>query len=117
MAFCTGRCMCHRDVRRSFEAADVTAMVERVFQDRVQFHDGDGEIAPGITVHHVGGHTAGLQFLRVKTARGWVVLAEFHIRLSPRRSGLALILRMTSWLGMAEAPFSSSPKMATGAGQ
>ena len=41
MAFCTGRCMCHRDIRRSFEADDVTAMVERVFRDRVRFHDGD----------------------------------------------------------------------------
>ena len=76
MAFCTGRCMCHRDVRRSFEESDVTAMVGRVFQGRVQFHDGEDEIAPGITVHHVGGHTAGLQFARVKTARGWVVLAS-----------------------------------------
>jgi glyoxylase-like metal-dependent hydrolase (beta-lactamase superfamily II) len=76
MAFCTGRCMCHRDLRRSFEVDDVTAMVGRVFQDRVQFHDGAAEIAPGITVHHVGGHTAGLQFMRVKTARGWVVLAS-----------------------------------------
>jgi glyoxylase-like metal-dependent hydrolase (beta-lactamase superfamily II) len=76
MAFCTGRCMCHQDVRRSFEVEDVTAMVGRVFRGRVQFHDGDGEIAPGITVHHVGGHTAGLQFMRVKTQRGWVVLAS-----------------------------------------
>ncbi len=76
MAFCTGRCMCHQDVRRSFELGDVTAMVGRVFQGRVHFHDRDDEIAPGITVHHVGGHTAGLQFMRVKTARGWVVLAS-----------------------------------------
>jgi glyoxylase-like metal-dependent hydrolase (beta-lactamase superfamily II) len=76
MAFCTGRCMCHRDVRRSFEAEDVTAMVGRVFQDRVRFHDGTSEVAPGITVHHVGGHTQGLQFARVKTRRGWVVLAS-----------------------------------------
>jgi len=76
MAFCTGRSMCHRDVRRSFEESDVTAMVGRLYRGRVQFHDGEGEIAPGITVHHVGGHTAGLQFARVKTQRGWVVLAS-----------------------------------------
>jgi glyoxylase-like metal-dependent hydrolase (beta-lactamase superfamily II) len=76
MAFCTGRSMCHRDVRRSFEESDVTAMVGRLYQGRVQFHDGEAEIAPGITVHHVGGHTAGLQFARVKTQRGWVVLAS-----------------------------------------
>src|SRR5712692_6665744 len=59
MAFCTGRCMCHRDMRRSFEETDVTAMVGRLYQGRVQFHDGADEIAPGISVHHVGGHTAG----------------------------------------------------------
>ena len=50
-------------------------MVRHLFAGRMQFHDGAGEIAPGITVHHVGGHTAGLQVMRVKTARGWVVLA------------------------------------------
>ena len=27
-------------------------------------------------MHHVGGHTNGLQVMRVKTARGWVVLAS-----------------------------------------
>ncbi len=75
MAFCTGRRMCHSQLRRSFEAEDVAAMVRRLFAGRARFHDGDGEIAPGITVHHVGGHTAGLQVMRVKTARGWVVLA------------------------------------------
>jgi glyoxylase-like metal-dependent hydrolase (beta-lactamase superfamily II) len=40
------------------------------------FHDGDEEIAPGVSVHHIGGHTAGLQCVRVRTARGWVVLAS-----------------------------------------
>ena len=75
MAFCTGRCMRHPQLRRSFEEADVGAMIRRLFEGRVCFHDGEREIAPGITVHHVGGHTAGLQVVRVKTARGWVVLA------------------------------------------
>jgi glyoxylase-like metal-dependent hydrolase (beta-lactamase superfamily II) len=75
MAFCTGRCMCHPQMRRSFEEEDVTAMIGRVFRGRVQFHDGVDELAPGLTVHHVGGHTAGLQVVRVKTERGWVVLA------------------------------------------
>jgi glyoxylase-like metal-dependent hydrolase (beta-lactamase superfamily II) len=75
MAFCTGRCMCHPNLRRSFEEDDVTAMVGRLFRGRVQFHNGADELAPGITVHHVGGHTDGLQVMRVKTERGWVVLA------------------------------------------
>ena len=76
MAFCTGRCMCHANLRRSFEEADVAAMVGRLFRGRVQFHNGVDELAPGITVHHVGGHTDGLQVMRVKTERGWVVLAS-----------------------------------------
>jgi glyoxylase-like metal-dependent hydrolase (beta-lactamase superfamily II) len=76
MAFCTGRCMCHPQLRRSFEEGDISAMVRRLFAGRVQFHDGSGEIAPGITVHHVGGHTLGLQVMRVETRRGPVVLAS-----------------------------------------
>jgi glyoxylase-like metal-dependent hydrolase (beta-lactamase superfamily II) len=76
MAFCTGRCMCHPMMRYAFEAQDVSAMVRRVYEGRVQFHDGDEELAPGITLHKLGGHTKGLQVMRVKTARGHVVLAS-----------------------------------------
>jgi glyoxylase-like metal-dependent hydrolase (beta-lactamase superfamily II) len=76
MAFCTGRAMCHGPLRAPFDAGDVQAMVGRVFTDRVVFHDGDTELAPGLTLHRVGGHTRGLQVVRVKTLRGWVVLAS-----------------------------------------
>ena len=76
MAYCTGRCMCHGMLRGAFEADDVATMVHRVFEGRVQFHDGDAEFAPGITLHKLGGHTKGLQVVRVKTARGFVVLAS-----------------------------------------
>jgi glyoxylase-like metal-dependent hydrolase (beta-lactamase superfamily II) len=75
MAFCTGRSMCHSQQRRSFEEGDVAAMVRRLFVGRVQFHDGTDELAPGVTVHHVGGHTMGLQVVRVHIRRGWVVPA------------------------------------------
>lgn len=76
MAYATGRCMCHHLLSHPFEAEDVVAMVRRVFAGRVAFHDGEAEIAPGITVHRVGGHSKGLQVVRVKTARGPVVLAS-----------------------------------------
>jgi glyoxylase-like metal-dependent hydrolase (beta-lactamase superfamily II) len=76
MAYCTGRCMCHPIMRFPFEAQDVAAMVSRVFDGRVQFHDGDSELAPGVTLHKLGGHTKGLQVVRVKTERGYVVLAS-----------------------------------------
>jgi glyoxylase-like metal-dependent hydrolase (beta-lactamase superfamily II) len=44
------------------------------------FHDGTAELAPGITLHRVGGHSGGLQVVRVSTARGPLVLASdaFH---------------------------------------
>ena len=76
MAYCTGRCMCHSYLRHAFEVDDVKAMVGRVFDGRVEFHDGDSEIEPGLTVHRLGGHTQGLQIVRVQTRRGWVVLAS-----------------------------------------
>lgn len=76
MAFCTGRAMCDRPMRAAFDARDVQAMVGRVFKDRVVFHDGEAELAPGLSLHRVGGHTRGLQVVRVATRRGWVVLAS-----------------------------------------
>ena len=76
MAYCTGRCMCHNELRVAFDAEDVAAMVRRLFEGRVRFHDGASELAPGVILHHVGGHTSGLQTVRVRTRRGWVVLAS-----------------------------------------
>jgi glyoxylase-like metal-dependent hydrolase (beta-lactamase superfamily II) len=42
----------------------------------VFLYGGERELAPGITMHPVGGHTPGMQFVRVHTGRGWVVLAS-----------------------------------------
>jgi glyoxylase-like metal-dependent hydrolase (beta-lactamase superfamily II) len=74
MAYATGRCICHATLRIPFEVDDVVAMVRKVFADRVTFHDGEWAMAPGVTVHRVGGHSKGLQCVRVKTRRGHVVL-------------------------------------------
>ena len=76
MAFCTGRAMTHRHLSAPFDANDVTAMVRRVFDGRVEFHAGDATLYPGVTLHHLGGHTPGLQAVRVETGRGPVVLAS-----------------------------------------
>ena len=76
MAYSTGRCMCHAHQRIPFEVEDVTAMVRKVFAGRVVFHDGAEEVAPGLSLHHIGGHSKGLQCVRVNTRRGSVVLAS-----------------------------------------
>lgn len=76
MAYATGRLMCHRRLREAFDPEHIVGVVRQVYRDQVAFHDGDSEIVPGISVHHIGGHTLGLQAVRVNTARGWVVLAS-----------------------------------------
>jgi glyoxylase-like metal-dependent hydrolase (beta-lactamase superfamily II) len=76
MEYVTGRCMCHDLMRHPYEVEDVVHMVQCVYDQRVQFHDGAGQVAPGIEVHHIGGHTKGIQAVRVRTRRGWVVLAS-----------------------------------------
>ncbi|MBO1075002.1 N-acyl homoserine lactonase family protein [Roseomonas marmotae] len=76
MGFATGRHMCAGCLRATFEVEDVVAMVRALYADRVEFHEGDGEVAPGVTVHRVGGHTPGLQMVRVRTERGPLVLAS-----------------------------------------
>jgi glyoxylase-like metal-dependent hydrolase (beta-lactamase superfamily II) len=67
--------MAHQVMRIPFELDDIVAMVGKVFAGRVQFHDGVEQLAPGITLHKIGGHSKGLQCVRVKTKRGYVVLA------------------------------------------
>ena len=76
MAFATGPCMCEPYLRHPFTADHICAMVRNVFSGRVVFYDGDAEIAPGITAHKIGGHSRGLQALRVMTESGPVVLAS-----------------------------------------
>ena len=76
MAFATGPAMTHALLRQAYEVDDVVALVRRVHEGGVCFHDGSAEVAPGLEVHHVGGHTRGLQCVRVRTRRGWMVLAS-----------------------------------------
>jgi glyoxylase-like metal-dependent hydrolase (beta-lactamase superfamily II) len=71
MAFATGRQMGHAFMRAAYEVEDIVGMVRAVYAERVVFHDGDAAIAPGIEVHRIGGHTRGLQAVRVATERGW----------------------------------------------
>jgi glyoxylase-like metal-dependent hydrolase (beta-lactamase superfamily II) len=76
LAFATGRHMAHPFFAHAYELEGVLSMVRLAYGARVQFHDGDAEIVPGISVHHVGGHTHGLQVARIWTRIGWVVLAS-----------------------------------------
>jgi glyoxylase-like metal-dependent hydrolase (beta-lactamase superfamily II) len=76
MAYATGRCMGYETLRHPYSVEHVCGMVRHVFAGRVAFHAGDEEIAPGLSVHLIGGHAKGIQAVRVRTRRGWVVLAS-----------------------------------------
>lgn len=76
MAYATGHLMRHAALRSAFSVEDVVEVVRATYSDRVAFHRGERELAPGLSVHQIGGHTKGLQVVRVWTARGWLVLAS-----------------------------------------
>ncbi len=68
MAYCTGRAMCHGALRAAYEAADVQAMVGKLFAgSRGVSRRRRPNWRPGLTLHRVGGHTRGLQVVRVHT--------------------------------------------------
>ncbi len=76
MHYATGRHMGQPVFSGAYEVEDVVGMVRRAYAGRVRFHDGDAELAPGISLHLIGGHTMGLQVVRVATRRGRVVVAS-----------------------------------------
>lgn len=76
MAFATGRHMTRPALNHPFTSDHVAELVRAVHAGRVVFHDGDEELAPGLSVHLIGGHTDGLQVVRVETAQGALVLAS-----------------------------------------
>jgi glyoxylase-like metal-dependent hydrolase (beta-lactamase superfamily II) len=76
LAHATGPAMCSPFLRRPYDLEQVSQWLNELYRGRLTFHSGDEEIAPGISIHHVGGHTPGMQVVRVRTARGHVVLAS-----------------------------------------
>ena len=85
---------CGPDARRAHfarlcEPDDVAGLVRRNLAGGVAMVDGDAEVAPGITVHRVGGHTPGTQVVRIATASGFVVVASdashFYANVEQRR--------------------------------
>jgi glyoxylase-like metal-dependent hydrolase (beta-lactamase superfamily II) len=60
----------------SLEEEELVALVRLHFRGRVGLCDGSREVVPGVTVHHVGGHTMGSQIVQVETARGTAVVAS-----------------------------------------
>jgi glyoxylase-like metal-dependent hydrolase (beta-lactamase superfamily II) len=76
MNYVTGPWMQRPWFRRAYEPDEISRLVHLLHTDRLTLHGRDQEIADGVSVHWVGGHCAGQEIVRVRTARGWVVLAS-----------------------------------------
>lgn len=76
MSYVTGPWMQRPWFRRAYEPDELARLVHLLHAGRLTLHGRDHEIADGVSVHWVGGHCAGQEVVRVKTARGWVVLAS-----------------------------------------
>ncbi|WP_167706697.1 N-acyl homoserine lactonase family protein [Sphingobium fuliginis] len=81
IAGATGRDMRHAVCNHAFDIENIVEIVRLVHDGRVHFVRGDTNLAPGISLHLLGGHTRGLQGVRVNTPRGWVMLASDGLHL------------------------------------
>lgn len=81
LAYVNGPVKRHAVLRAGYDADDIAAMEALVQQGRVDLHNGNAEPLPGLELYHVGGHTDGLQIVRLRTAKGWLVLATDSVAL------------------------------------
>lgn len=76
LAFWTGPFASRGEFARHIEVVDVHQVERLTAEGRVTLVDGVQEVTEGVWVHRVGGHTPGMQIVRVRTAEGMVVLAS-----------------------------------------
>ena len=76
VAFWTGPYAKYAAFNASSNVESLARLVTVNYAGRMRIIDGEREVMPGIRVHRVGGHTAGLQIVTVDTTRGRVVLTS-----------------------------------------
>ena len=76
VAFWTGPVARYDAYRMSASPPALAELVRLNYASRVRLVEGEREVLPGLRVHRLGGHTAGLQIVSVETARGRVVLTS-----------------------------------------
>ncbi|WP_295845946.1 N-acyl homoserine lactonase family protein [Tardiphaga sp.] len=76
MQYATGPDMQYYFLRRPYGPKEINSVIDLLYQERVIVHGPVLDLMPGISLHHVGGHTAGQEIVRVRTQRGWLVLAS-----------------------------------------
>lgn len=101
VAFWTGPAGRWETYRALANAPALAALVTLGYAGRVRLLDGDCDVLPGLRVHRVGGHTAGLQIVSVETRRGRVVLtsdASHFYRNVERRQPVQIVTNLPEML-------------------
>jgi glyoxylase-like metal-dependent hydrolase (beta-lactamase superfamily II) len=76
MQYATGPDMQNYFLRRPYGRVELNQVLGLLHDERLDIHGATVELADGVSLHLVGGHTAGQEIVRVRTQRGWVVLAS-----------------------------------------
>jgi len=74
--YALGPDMGHPSLNHFFDVDDLKIVLDRIFASSVTAVRGTATVSPGVELHLIGGHTRGLQVVRVYTERGWLVLAS-----------------------------------------
>jgi glyoxylase-like metal-dependent hydrolase (beta-lactamase superfamily II) len=74
--FWTGPLAVRKQFHHSVEDDEIATLVAADKEGRVHTYDGSFELAPGVTLLEVGGHTPGLSVVLVSTDAGTVLLAS-----------------------------------------
>jgi glyoxylase-like metal-dependent hydrolase (beta-lactamase superfamily II) len=76
MAFWTSKYASKQQFRYQIETNDVLHLVKENLKGKVLSVNGNKEILPGIHLYKTGGHSTGLQVLKINTVKGDVILAS-----------------------------------------
>ena len=76
--YACGKHMCHGLFRHAYDVEDVVSLVRRVYAERVHFHQGRVDLAPGVELIKIGGHTLLLQPGAQGVAQQFAALAKGH---------------------------------------
>lgn len=76
LSYACGSPMQHKLCRHPFDVENVVGVVRALYESRVRLIDGDRDLGHGISVHLIGGHSRGLQVVRVNLPSGPLVLAS-----------------------------------------
>lgn len=76
MSYVTGPWMQKPWFRHAYAPDEIMKLVDLLHAGRLNLHGRERVFADGVSAHWVGGHCAGQEILRVRTQRGWVVLAS-----------------------------------------